>query len=841
MRFDNWKIRLNRQLETALLSGVVSIFFMAGLSAQEDVPDEVFELSPFEVLGTEGAGYLVTETTSATRFAVDRRDLPFAISSLSADLLDDAFVVNAAEAMALSSSATPEENVFTGTDNRPSIRGTRSPRFFVEGLFYNSTEAPARVAVDSIEILKGTSAMLYGQGEPGGTVNYQLKRPMKDPAGRFVVMGGTYQEREISVDYTGPLNAAKTLTFVVGGSHYYGENQHDRYSEKSLDGFGRLRWEYGGGNRFVEVYHVYSDRRREAVVQHILDGFHGITNLQMKTDIFRQFTTEDLPNPLELGMVDPHSHNDAAEGSFADVRSNSTTATVNHKISDQFTLRASFNRTEMPRYLWRNNADPFRHVEAQASREYLFVDPETGFPEIIQTVRGDIIKNTGGRLRDDRLISYSYVVNLLAEYEVGPFNWQTVVGGDRISETFESESWYSDWHYSQRANGTAGLMEFGDRLPVVLGNVFRPEEGLTADTEPLSSYTVHSGFSSNDNTGMGYYWTNFLQTHGGRLSIVGSLRHDRTELSVDAYRPARTDGLDPVIIGEPAKFNKTTYSIGTNWYIFRNWGLFANYATSFRPEVSTREGRDRQPVSAQDRVPFDGVGWDAGAKFGTDDGRFFAMLTAFQTKKRNLWVRQRGQELDTDGNPVWEDEDETIPSIISFEAQTGEQLVEGAELEMSGRITDNLQVRFGWTWMPTAKISKDEEEFLVGQRLRSSPEHSLTAGFNYRIREGWLGDSTFGINATALIDNRIYWVDPNNRRLTVAHLGDGNPFVGEADRFWGKGYTTFDFFFRKRFQIKEGHDLWFRVNLYNIFNEDFQRFRSVGRPRSVRVALDYRW
>ncbi|MCC5806281.1 MAG: TonB-dependent receptor [Opitutales bacterium] len=840
MKLNTSKGIHRRRRRTAALA-VAALALALPAVAQTDEEEDVFVLPPFEVMGTEGRGYLVTETTSATRFAVDRRDLPFSITSLSGDLLDDAYAVNAIEALDLASSATPEGNVFSGNDNRPMIRGTLSPRFFVGGIFYNSTEAPGGIAVDSIEILKGTSAMLYGQGEPGGTVNYQLKRPSTEFSGRAQAMLGSYNEWEARLEVSGPIDSEANLTYFLGYSQYYGENQHDRFSDSSADGFARLRWEYDGSNRFVDLYHIYSNSERNGIVQHILDGHHGITNLQMKANIFRQFTSEDLPNPLDLGMMDPESHNDAAEGSFAHIRSNSTTATWNHGFADRFTFRASYNRTKMPRYVWRNLADPTRHVEANPSRNYLFTDPETGLPEIITTVRGDIIKNTGGQLRDDALKSDSYVVNLLGDFNVGPVDWKTVVGVDRISEVFETQSFFSNWHYNQAANGTAQLGAFGDRIPIILGSVFRPEEGLTAESEPLSSYTIDGGWSSSENKGTGYYWTNFLQFFGGDLSIVGSIRHDRTSLTVEALREARTDGEDPFIGGTPVSFNKTTYSIGGNWHFLRHWGVFANYATSFRPEVSGRQGRDRQPIGAADRDPFEGEGWDAGLKFATEDGRFFVMGTVFQAKKRNLWTRQRDQEVDADGNLVWEDEDQTIPSLVSFEAQTGEQLAEGVELEMTGALTDNLQLRFGWTWLYTAEISKDEEEFLVGQRLRSSPEHKISAGINYTIREGFLSFSSLGFNVTSLIDDRIYWVDPNNRALNVGALGDGSPYVGEADRFWGKGYTRVDFFWRKRFVLPDDNHLWLRLNVYNIFDKDHQRWRSIGVPRSVRVSVDYRW
>lgn len=822
-----------------LLTGAMVLLLRS--TAAQTAEEEVFELTAFEVSATEEQGYFVRDSNSATRFAVDRRDMPFSITTLSSALLDDAAVVDAIEALDMSSSATPTENVFTGNNNRPTIRGTSSPRFFVDGVFYNSTVAPGGVAVDRIEILKGSSSMLYGQGEPGGTVNYTLKRPLKETQGRLQLMAGNFNERDFKVDFTTPLDTEKTLTVRMGYGYFYGESEHDRYSSLKRDAFARIRWEYDGYDRFVDFWHVYADTYNEGLVQHVLDGSHGITNLQMKRFLYTQYTAFDLPNPLEQGMMNPSSHNDTAEGSFADVQTNSSTLTLNHRLNDTFVVRLSYNHTKMPRYLWRNLADPVRSVEKQQSRNYLIVDPETGIPAIFSTKLGDIVKNTGGQLRDDALISDSYVANLLGEFRFEHFTWKTVLGFDYISEVFESESLFSSWHYEQRGNGTSALKDFGGRIPIVLGNVFRPEEGLKANSEPLATYTIHSGFTSNENAGSGYYSTNFLEFFSGRLTFVGSVRYDEGEIQTDAYRPERTDGEDPFISGDPGAYEQTTYSIGGNWLVHRNFGLFANFATSFRPDVSLQTGPDQLPIPPEKRDPFEGEGWDAGLKFSSDNGKIFAMFTAFETRKRNLWGRTEGQAIDEDGNLLWEDVDQTIPTIISYDIQTGEEFVSGVEVELNAEFLDDFEFRFGWTWLVEAEVSEDENEFLVGQELANSPEHKIVAGLKYHIRSGPLAYSQIGVNLTALIDERIYWVGQSTTQLNVGHLGEGSPYIGEPDRFWGKGYTKVDLFLSKRFQFDNGIDLWVRLNIYNLLNEDYQRYRQRGDPVSGRLTFDFRW
>lgn len=812
------------------------------LYSQDTVEDQIFELSAFEVSATEDQGYVVNDTNSATRFSLQKKDIPFTITTLSASMLEDAGAIDAIESLDLSSSATPTENVFTGNNNRPTIRGTSSPRFFVEGMFYNSTVAPGGVAVDRIEVLKGTSSMLYGQGEPGGTVNYTLKKPLKDPQGRVQFMVGSHQEKNTELDYSAPLNKEGTLSVRFGYEYYYGENQHDRYSSEKHDVFTRVRWEYDGFDRYIDIWNTYSNVYNTAIVQHILDEYHGITNLQMKRFIFTRFTSDDLPNPLDLGMMDPQSHNDTAEGSFAEVKTMSTTATLNHRINDTFVFRSSYNHTNMPRYLWRNLADPTRAVERQDSRQYLVTDPETGMPSILTTQRGDIIKNTGGRLRDDALVSDSFVANLLGEFRFNHLSWKTVLGFDHISEVFRSESWYSNWHYEQLGNGTAQLKDYGGRIPVILGNVFEPEAGLTAESEPLSTYTIHSGYSENENVGAGYYWTNFFEILEGKVSFVTSVRRDEGEIKTDSLRSERTDGEDPKISGDPADYDSTTYSTGGNWHFLENFGIFANYAKSFRPEVSLQTGRDQQPIPPGEREPFEGKGWDLGMKYSSDEGKVFAMVSAFETRKQNIWGRTEGQAIDQQGNLLWEDVDETIPTMIHYDVQTGEELVRGVEMELNAELFEDLELRLGWTYMWDARVSADEREFVVGQRLRRSPEHKIVGGVKYHIRSGPLSYAQFGVNVTSLIDDRVYWVGTSNTELNVGHLGENSPWLGEPDRFWGEGYTKFDIFASKRIRFEgKGVDLWIRLHIYNVLDVDYQRYRKRGKSLSGRFTLDFRW
>lgn len=67
--------------------------------------------------------------------------------------------------------------------------------------------------VEQIEVLKGPASVLYGNGEPGGTINITTKQPSKEA--RYTVRNriGNFSFYRPSVDLTGPLNDDKSITY----------------------------------------------------------------------------------------------------------------------------------------------------------------------------------------------------------------------------------------------------------------------------------------------------------------------------------------------------------------------------------------------------------------------------------------------------------------------------------------------------------------------------------------------------------------------------------------------------------------------------------------------------
>jgi len=93
------------------------------------------------------------------------------------------------------------------------LRGFRSNNtagaVFRDGLRqqFNGLDGDLEVyGLERLELLKGPSSVLYGQGAPGGLVNAITKRPTKTRLRELVVQGGSHSRLQGALDFSGPID-----------------------------------------------------------------------------------------------------------------------------------------------------------------------------------------------------------------------------------------------------------------------------------------------------------------------------------------------------------------------------------------------------------------------------------------------------------------------------------------------------------------------------------------------------------------------------------------------------------------------------------------------------------
>lgn len=59
---------------------------------------------------------------------------------------------------------------------------------------------------ERLDVLRGPASVLYGQGDPGGLVNFISKRPTLQPFHEVELELGSYNRKQVSADFSGPLD-----------------------------------------------------------------------------------------------------------------------------------------------------------------------------------------------------------------------------------------------------------------------------------------------------------------------------------------------------------------------------------------------------------------------------------------------------------------------------------------------------------------------------------------------------------------------------------------------------------------------------------------------------------
>ncbi|MEL0646907.1 TonB-dependent siderophore receptor [Pseudoalteromonas agarivorans] len=163
-------------------------------------------------------------TVVATRQAYQGNFSPLETpqSELKIDLeaLENAGAVSLDQALDLSASVARQNN-FGGLWNSFALRGFVGDENLPSNYLVNGFNAGRGFGgsrdlsgIESVEVLKGPRAALFGRGEPGGTVNLVTKRPTFDTAGEIKLSIGSFDTYRADVDYTTPLNDDVAIRLV---------------------------------------------------------------------------------------------------------------------------------------------------------------------------------------------------------------------------------------------------------------------------------------------------------------------------------------------------------------------------------------------------------------------------------------------------------------------------------------------------------------------------------------------------------------------------------------------------------------------------------------------------
>jgi iron complex outermembrane receptor protein len=189
------------------------------------------ELQSVEIKGRTLQSYKSDYSFFVNKTQTPSIDIPQSVSSVTKELIADKMAFNLKDVVG----GVAGVNQYSGYDEY-TIRGFRAENSRdINGLRgYNTTYTNSMlVNIERVEIIKGPASTLYGNGDPGGTINLVTKKPLKQKESEINIYGGTWNHFRVSGDNTGPLNKKKTLLYRINAGYDNTKSFRDNYYSKA--------------------------------------------------------------------------------------------------------------------------------------------------------------------------------------------------------------------------------------------------------------------------------------------------------------------------------------------------------------------------------------------------------------------------------------------------------------------------------------------------------------------------------------------------------------------------------------------------------------------------------
>ena len=254
---------------------------------------------------------------------------------------------------------------------------------FKNGLLSNTQGFPDASTLESVEVLKGAAALLYGNVSGGLIINMVTKKPRYEWGGSVEMRAGSYNFYKPIIDVYGPLT--KNLAFRVVGTYENAQSYRDVVTQKRLYVNPSLLYKFGEKTDLL----VQGDYLRSDITP---DAGVGIINLNTESQLL-----PNTPRSRFINAVWAYNVTDQASGS----------AVLNHRFSNQWRLSAI--------------------AGVQDTRVHGF---GLAVPNNAIAANGDYTRTLGAVRTSER--DWNGQLNLNGKFDTGFLSHQLLVGGDAL-------------------------------------------------------------------------------------------------------------------------------------------------------------------------------------------------------------------------------------------------------------------------------------------------------------------------------------------------------------------------------------------------------------------------
>ena len=642
------------------------------------------ELQTVEVVGTNGKKYYGNYSFSATKTATLNKDIPQAISSVSKELIADRQAAVLADAVKNVTSVSQSSYY-----NQFSIRGINQNE---EGAIINGMRTrqyyfnqPLTNNLERIEVIKGPASATFSSVDPGGSINLVTKKPLTEDRKEISLSAGSFSTIRGALDFTGPLNADKTLLYRLNVGYEDSKSFRDLQYRKGYliaPSFSYIPNDRTSLN--VEVVMNNSNSRLDRG-QAIFGAIAGKTDLKSTPISFNMGASNDRFNSQDLMLMTNFSHS--------------------------LTQDIVFNVAYMKQN-W--NEDLLEHRTTNA-----FGVDENNQP--IPTLAAMRAVQRQQKWRTDNLSTY-FSINTTTF----SLSHKLVIGYDRINTQKLRGGGENSAQGYRLKDGSIAARYDPAKKDLYL---FKAINGINAPVPNVEHFNLSNPSYTIKNLSDYVFTKTEIPAAYNLVNAVylqDQIKYDRLTLTLGLRQEWYEDYSNYKLATEKKIYqHKLLPRAGITYAINTNINLYATYLQGYQPQGNTSTLVIVPPPAGTNFKPLESDLKEIGAKSEWLNKSLMVNISVFEINQKNLLMNAND------------------PLDVNRLIERGAQRSRGIEFEASGFIRSNWQFNAGYSYVD-AIIKDDFNPDIIGQRVQNTPKHSASLWTRYNFETLKLKGIGFG-------------------------------------------------------------------------------------------------